>query len=279
MSVTPQYLLQGAAYALEQCGLLLRDANVLYRSHSYASAVVLTAFAREELGRSEILLDLRRQASAGKTFTIAQIRDACEDHVIKQRTAMLSIVTRADRDSGLGKLLRARMENHPQSPEWRKADVELKQIDETKKKRTPSDRHEKRIAALYVEPISESEWNRPATISASTAHDFLQDAVNDYAGRYGQGYITSADSILRHVDPELYSALEQWSDRPELQPPEWPPYPGSQQAEEGRATAVQRWRCSLIAHTKALMNALRKRTATILAAIFRRNRAQERDRS
>ena len=28
-SVTSEYLLEGAAYALEQCGLLLRDANVL----------------------------------------------------------------------------------------------------------------------------------------------------------------------------------------------------------------------------------------------------------
>ena len=49
MPVTPQYLLQGTWYALEQCGLLLRDANELYRSNSYANALVLTAFARENL--------------------------------------------------------------------------------------------------------------------------------------------------------------------------------------------------------------------------------------
>ena len=35
-SVTPEYLLKGAAYALEQCGLLLRHANLLYRNGSYA---------------------------------------------------------------------------------------------------------------------------------------------------------------------------------------------------------------------------------------------------
>jgi hypothetical protein len=33
-----------------------------------------------------------------------------------------------------------------------KAAAQLEQIDETKKKRTPGDRHEKRIKALYVEP-------------------------------------------------------------------------------------------------------------------------------
>jgi hypothetical protein len=42
-SVTPKYLLEGAVYALEQCGMLLRDANSLYRSASYATAVALTA--------------------------------------------------------------------------------------------------------------------------------------------------------------------------------------------------------------------------------------------
>ena len=64
-SVTPEYLLQGAAYALEQCGLLLRDANSLYSCGSYASAVALAAFAQEELGRWEILRKLRKQVLAG----------------------------------------------------------------------------------------------------------------------------------------------------------------------------------------------------------------------
>jgi AbiV family abortive infection protein len=49
--VSAGYLLHGAAYALEQCGLLLRDANILYRNGSYASVIVLAGFAREELGR------------------------------------------------------------------------------------------------------------------------------------------------------------------------------------------------------------------------------------
>ena len=46
---TSEYLMKGAAYALEQCGLCLRDAALLYRGKSYADAVVLAAFAR---GRS-----------------------------------------------------------------------------------------------------------------------------------------------------------------------------------------------------------------------------------
>jgi AbiV family abortive infection protein len=65
-TTTPLYLLKGAVYALEQCGLLLRDANILFRGGSYANTVVLAAFAREELGRSNILFDLRKKALGGK---------------------------------------------------------------------------------------------------------------------------------------------------------------------------------------------------------------------
>ena len=54
-SVNANYLLQGAVFTLEQCGLLLRDARILCEAGSYASAVVLAAFAREVLGRYSIL--------------------------------------------------------------------------------------------------------------------------------------------------------------------------------------------------------------------------------
>jgi AbiV family abortive infection protein len=221
--VTPQYLLKGAVYALEQCGLLLRDSNILYRSGSYANAVVLAAFAREELGRSTILFDLRQQALKGQELTIKDIRNLCDDHVTKQQAGMLSTVTIADRESVFGKLLRVRMEANPQSTEWKKADAELAKITRSQNKRVPSERHKKRISALYVEPVSESQWNRPTDTLHSFVQSFLTDAVNDYAGRYHNRYITSADSILKGIDPELYSALEQWSDRPTLQRPEWPP--------------------------------------------------------
>jgi AbiV family abortive infection protein len=220
--VTAGFLLQGTVYALEQYGLLLRDSNLLYRGGSYASAIVLAAFAREELGRSSILLDLRRKVLSGEKFSLDDIQDQCDDHVTKQKAGMLSLVFTADRDSGLGKLLRARMENHPQTAEWKEADAALKQIQEAKKKRIPSDRHRSRTSALYVEPISEYRWNRPGDTSAELAREFLQDAANDYAGRYQQGYITGDDPILKHIDAELYSALERWPDRPNLPAPEWP---------------------------------------------------------
>jgi AbiV family abortive infection protein len=106
-SVTPEYLLEGAAYALEQCGLLLRDANVLYENGSYASAVALAAFAREELGRSKILRKLRTKVLSKGRLTIKDIQDACKDHEDKQRAGVLSTTIRADTNTELGKLLQA----------------------------------------------------------------------------------------------------------------------------------------------------------------------------
>jgi hypothetical protein len=90
-SVTAQYLLEGAAYALEQCGLLLADANLLYRGGSNASTVVLAAFAREELGKYKILLKLRKEVLNGKHLTEKYVKTYCKDHEQKQKEGMASI--------------------------------------------------------------------------------------------------------------------------------------------------------------------------------------------
>jgi AbiV family abortive infection protein len=221
MAVTPQYILQGSVYALQQCGLLLRGASILYRNGAHANAVVLTLFAQEELGQSHLLDDLWRKASAGDTLTMEQIRDACKDHVAKQEAGMVSLTMRADNNSGLGKILKATHTNPPQSPEGQKARSELKKIDNQKIKRTPGDRHAKRMAALYVDPVTETRWNVPNETSASEAETLLQDAINDYSGRYHNCYLPPGGSneILKAVDPELYNALAQWPDRPELELP------------------------------------------------------------
>jgi hypothetical protein len=101
----------------------------------------------------------------------------------------------------------------------------LQKIDKIKANRTPDDRHSQRMRALYVEPKSCTDWNRPADLSATDAHNFLRDAVNDYAGRYHQAYIVSDHPSLKKIDQKLYDALDRLTDRPRLPPPEWPPFP------------------------------------------------------
>jgi AbiV family abortive infection protein len=75
--VSPQHLFRGAVYALEQCGLLLRDANLLYRNGSYASALALAAFAREEQGRWTIVLELRDKVIGGAKLTVSDVQAQC----------------------------------------------------------------------------------------------------------------------------------------------------------------------------------------------------------
>jgi AbiV family abortive infection protein len=214
-SVTPQYLLEGAVYSLEQCGLLLNDAAILYQNDSYASAFALAALAREELGRWKILLELRKEAIGGKAFTLEDIDDHCGDHVRKQRAGMLSITMRTNRDTGLGTLLEERTKATPGSEERKAAEKTVAKLDQQKKKRVPDERHNERMAALYVDPISLSEWNRPTkAISQQSAHDFISDARNDYLGQF-ERYNNPG---MYKVDAEHFAALEKWTAKPELPP-------------------------------------------------------------
>jgi AbiV family abortive infection protein len=218
--VSAAFLLKGAVYALEQCGLLLRDASILYRSRSYASAVTLAAFAREELGRSIILFELRKEATQGKEITVEDINKRCNQHMAKQEAGIGGIVIKDD--PRVREFIEATTKD-PQGTDWRKAYEEMESIVDRHKAQAPGKRHRTRLDALYVYPKSDSRWNRPADLSADAAQDFLQDAVNAYATPYHQRYLTPQGAeLLRSIEPELYAALEGWSDRPELWPPEWP---------------------------------------------------------
>src|SRR5262249_15980322 len=224
-SVSEKYLLQGAAYALEQCGLLLRDANLLYQSGSYASAVALAAFAQEELGRWKMLLDLRKKVVDGDHLTVEQIRTRCGDHVRKQEAGQMSTVMRTDKDSGLGKLLQTRASAKPGSKERKAANERVERLDRQMAKRAPGDRHKQRMGPLYVDPLSPGGWNRPTKkISQTSAFGRLQDVGNDYSGQY-QRYTTP--ETYKPDDPEFYSALEKWTDRPTLVSPLPPLLPPS----------------------------------------------------
>ena len=211
--VTPQYLLKGAAYALEQCGLLLRDATVLYRNGSYASARALALFAQEALGQWKILRNLRTQVLGGDNLTIEVIKDACRDHVEKQRAGVLSITIRANTNTALGKLIHATTGA---------ARTQLEKLTSRRAKRIPSERHEQRMSALYVDAVP-GGWKRPTKeITQAFAFDYLQDAANDYRAQYDR--YTDLETH-KPDDPEFYSALEQWTDRSTLPPPESPPIP------------------------------------------------------
>lgn len=176
-------------------------------------------FAREELGRYLILLDLWKRAEEGKPPAVDEVRAACDDHVEKQRRAQLSISYRGEGSGGLANLIRARMQYKPGSPEYEQAVEAMEKLNEIKAKRRPTDRHSTRMRALYVDlDDSGIGWNRPSEMSRAEATNCLADAVNDYARAY--------DRLTRGVglDPNLSAALDAWWERPELPPPAWPEF-------------------------------------------------------
>jgi AbiV family abortive infection protein len=173
-----------------------------------------------------MLLKLRKRVLAGESLTVEEVKTACDDHVRKQEAGMTSLTLRADNASGVGKLLQTRMKAPLGSKERQEADKQVDKIDHLKSKRTPDDRHRLRMKALYVDILSEEQWNRPAQeVSPTDAYEFLADAMNDYRLQRSQRYMELP--LLKAVDPELHDALVQWSDRPELPPVEAPSYPAA----------------------------------------------------
>jgi AbiV family abortive infection protein len=212
-SATSTYLLKGAVFALEQCGQLLRDANCLYRNGSYASAVVLASFAREELGRANILFDLRDKVVAGESVDLEKVVRSCDDHLVKQEWAVVSMTYVTDKESELGKLLETRMRAHPQSEDWKTADKALRKLDSPRFKRAKDDRHKQRMRALYVDPDdSQLGWNRPLNVGKQTAYDFLVWAGNDYSVQLQKVDL----ELLKGTDERLRQELFEWDDRPTL---------------------------------------------------------------
>jgi AbiV family abortive infection protein len=138
--VTEQFFLEGAAYALEHCGCLLRDAVALYERGSYASAVVLTMFGREELGKYRMLREAFETVAGGGTVELKDLTKKGEgiyDHMPKQEHAVLSVVYRSEPGTQLDELLRARIKLEAGSPEWRKVDKELQELTEATAKDLP----------------------------------------------------------------------------------------------------------------------------------------------
>jgi AbiV family abortive infection protein len=209
-------LLKGAVYALENCGALLRDAVALYDRKSYASAIVMTMFAREELGKYRILRQELEKVAAGGTLQPADLASKegpIFSHIDKQEQAVLSIVQRPDPGTRLDELLRAQFELEIGSQEWLKLRQELDAVTEAQKKALPKQRHNRRMDAPYV-GINEThtDWIRPQEVTQEEAQQEVNHAVGDY---------NNALSRLGMDPPAgkaFLEAFHAWTDRPQIQP-------------------------------------------------------------
>ena len=213
--VTAQYLLEGAAYALEQAGLLLHDAVLLYTNQRYASAIVLALFAREEVGRYKLLRELRKgMMENGRTVTVEDIEKECDDHVTKQLRGQSGVTIKSSGDDQVGKLLRTTHGSPLQSSEAREARTQLDAIVQQLHGKIPHQRHDLRQKSLYVGPSdSGTSWNRPKEQSNQTAREEIEGASNAYAGAFDR--FTNAPAY-RDEDPTFYDGLEAWREGPTM---------------------------------------------------------------
>ncbi len=220
MNVTAEVLLKGALYALEQSGILLQDALLLYGSKAYSSAVALAMIGREELGKYRMLLEQWRKAEGiGILPDVGAIQAACADHIEKQKRAVLGLTFTADGPSAFGSAIATQIKYKPQDAEYQSAEKVIKAGLKAMAKRAPEARHDSRMRALYVDlDDSGSTWVRPSNISQEEAKKLLNDSANDYAGQRDRMGL----ELLRGMgDSKLADALEGWPDRPKLPEPAW----------------------------------------------------------
>jgi AbiV family abortive infection protein len=191
-TVSLNSLLLGGLYALEQSGLLLRDAVILYEHKSYATAIGLALLGREELGLHRLLLDLWRKCSvnAAAAMTPEQITAKFEAHVVKQKHGHISTVMHSSWGTQIGDLTEAQIDNPPESEAYREATEKLRRLTKWKRRQQPKDSHERRMEMFYVDIDGPEGWARPSErereLGALECYNEVRGAVNDY--RYCEGW-------------------------------------------------------------------------------------------
>ena len=216
--VSAQFLLEGTSYALEQAGRLLHDAHLLYQTQRYGSAVVMALFSREEIGRYQLIRQLRkRMVETGDVVTTEDIDRACDDHVTKQSLGQLGLIIKSAPGEQLWDLLMTRMNNHPQSAEYQEAERRLDAISARLNRTLPHERHELRMKALYVKPgDSGLVWNRPKEQTKEEAFKQIEGTSNAY--NMALDRFTRRDAY-RQEDPTFYDDLQAWKDCPTMPHP------------------------------------------------------------
>jgi AbiV family abortive infection protein len=208
MDLTADDLLHGAIYALEQAGFLLHDAHTLYRARCYASAVVLSVFSLEEMGRTGILLRNREHVLQGKAVSAQSVKTQCSSHAEKLAKGYTGAVDLAS--LGRPELFEAIFMS-TWGGESQKRAMELAQsIAKRKAKREPNDLLQLRLSALYVEPDASTGWNRPCTVTQTDCLRVLRKAADEYSDEHFWYEFNGRDPC---------TAIAQWTERPLLPEP------------------------------------------------------------
>lgn len=221
MNINSDFLLEGATLSLEQCGRLLFDSVNLYESESYASAVVLAAFAREELGKCIIYYEMQKTAERENTeIKLAELinlnkkrhNEELFSHVNRQRKSMLSTTMSTERGTPSGDAIHTSIIALPNSPEWMAARLLLDKETDKIRAGLPQSRSDERKSVLYVD-LGDSGWSAPKHKDKQSSHIFVQDAMNDY--------VTFHHSMFYH-HPALSKYIKENAEKFIFPNPRWP---------------------------------------------------------
>jgi AbiV family abortive infection protein len=189
----------------------LNDAVTLYTNKAYSSAIVLAAFAREELGRSHILRELRKKVMSGEEIAVKRILKECGNHVNKQEWSQFSVIMHAPHDSERGRLMLAMLHDPPRGVEelFEKLSSMAGQV------KVGERRYKLRNSLLYVDPDkSGTHWIRPRSLSPVSTQRFISQALLDYFYYYDH-----IERVYPDDSDGFFNDIRRWSDRPQLHSP------------------------------------------------------------
>jgi AbiV family abortive infection protein len=215
--LSADFLFQGAFCAAAQAGNLLHDAVHLYNLARFSSATVLAVYSREEVGRSRILLGMRKRVLAGGVVrSDAKFHKQFRDHVRKLEAGQFFVdVELPDRE------LREIPAEEIGRPRYHPEDVAFYEETARRVKKARKERahifHEQRMNALHVD-LSEdsSSWNQPHKIHPGWVSMLLHYLCVDYIQLHRDVSETGEGGVL--------SSPKEWADRPILPQPIYVPW-------------------------------------------------------
>ncbi|MFL5241912.1 MAG: AbiV family abortive infection protein [Gemmataceae bacterium] len=210
--VTLEFLLEGAAYSLQNSGILIQDAANFCSQKSFTSAVVLAMFGREELGKHKMLRAFYERVAKGEVVTCQGIEKAMCDHSTKQELGMLSLTVQPEKDDPLHQAMKDEFAYHPQSEEYKKAEEVFERRTKEFAEELPGKRHRLRMDLLYVDvrPGCRS-WKRPSDrLSEDEARREVMHAVSDFN--------TKVSNFVERKDcyEAFLMAFQNWKELPDI---------------------------------------------------------------
>ena len=174
----PAALLHGALASLENAARLSEDAKVLFVHRRFASAITLATFAREELGRYNLILEQFQRIDPHDSVAVDYLNALCEDHVRKLDWGQ-SITLVPLSASRLAEFQSAAASGDIEA--MKKVMDDVHAAHKAKRKRDPHSVHERRERSLYADALPNGDWNRPDRATEEEARVLIHMVCCEYS--------------------------------------------------------------------------------------------------